>query len=288
MDLPPTPYRHLGRALDALAAKAPDGKAFGGHNIMLGEAGIYEQLLSPDESFEAVRGILAEARSRSVPYVILWWLSGRESGLVDARRFGGTKSDLWHPFWAAYHGGGDSLVIDDFSAADLGPDGFLRNHLGGKEYTWSERGAERVTSSVEMWPGGDVLRLGSTCGLAAGERAGWTTELGCLDARRYKYVVVPEDACHQVTVALRDTLGHEAWLERAWALPLEKYAQLGVDLSRLAALSIRSFEFRPPLIDWCAVGAIRFVATVPPRRRLWASTCSARLQWWSTGAVRPR
>ena len=265
MDLPPTPYRHLGRAIDALAVKAPDSKTFGGHNVMLGEAGIYEQLLSPDATFEAVRGILAEARNRSVPYVILWWLSGRESGLVDAKRFGGTKSDLWHPFWAAYHGGGDTLVIDDFSEADLGPDGFLRNHLGGKEYTWSERGAERVTSSVEAWGGGGVLRLGSTRGLAAGERAGWTTELGCLDARPYKYVVVPKDGDPHQRVGLRDTTGREAWVEGGLAVPLARFAGLGLDLGRLAALMVLAPNYGPALDGATIFGPISFArsARVP-------------------------
>jgi hypothetical protein len=266
MDLPPTPYRHLGAALDALAARVPPGKVFGRRNVMLGEAGLYEQLLSPDETFEAVRGILTEARRWGVPYVILWWLSGRESGLVDARRFGGTKSELWHPFWAAYHGGGDTLVVEDFNEADLGPDGRLRNHLGGAEYTWSERGPGRVVAAVETWGGEGVLRLGSVSGLAPGERAGWTTELGCLDARRYPNLVVPMGGPYDQEIGLRDTAGHESWQRRRAAMPLAAFARRGVDLSRLAALSVRLPTNRPPPGD--LIGRIRLTRGTPTEEPL--------------------
>jgi len=239
MDLPPAPYRSLPSALDALAAAAPDGAAFGARNVMLGEAGLYDPFFGPEEKPEAARGVISAARGWGAPYVIWWWLSGHDLGLVDARFYGGGRSDLWYPFWAAYHGADDPFVVDDFDEADLAPGGGLRNHLGGAHTAVSSHGAHRLQMTSETDDRGSFLRVRPLAGLAPNELAEWRTELGCFDARQYRVLQIPLRFGESPQVGLWDVHGHRHWLHWQERVTLSAFAARGIDTTRLSGIGLR-------------------------------------------------
>ena len=254
-DIPPAPRRSLGSAQDYLASQAPDSDIFGARNIMLGECGVNDSFHAGQAYVDVARQVLGEARAWGTPYVVWWLLSGRECGLVDAKWYGGRKAPLFHTFWSAYHGADDALVIDDFSEADLSDGGRLLNHLGGEHEAYSTHGTGRVQLALlpehapAMEPGpspqpspsgrGGGLRVMPQGEGAPGERRGWRTDLGGLDASGYDLIACSlTGATDDALVELRDLSGRAHALAWELTLRLSRFADHGVDVSGLASAGV--------------------------------------------------
>ena len=112
----------FGKALDFIAAKAVDSKAFGGRNVYLGEFGWPENLYGAEGAKQAVPQAVERATEWGCPYIVYWQLYCNElagpnktapiHNNEDVRGFwllrpDGSKSWVWHYFSELLHSGLD-------------------------------------------------------------------------------------------------------------------------------------------------------------------------------------